>query len=357
MNKNELMRQILKSLNADHAKDWDLENDTTTERKGQYDKILSFLSQLNPSFNIDNADKLINEAKKNGSESAGFLGNLYLDELINSNPELQDLKDIIQIVQAESSNTITRTLDFSDHVNIVFDNYIMTFLWKMNKAHYYGLAVSEEFSEQLFVNNLVYYGVIANKDYFNTFYSAPEMPPHDDIGLWMVLGNTIKFQELFIIAHEIGHVLINRKMSIDAKIENTGYKSLNFFDLAESQERNIDIEIEADKIGFNLAFNTINKNNEHEVKLFCISVFLFIRYMMWSSIAFKIDNNPAYSPNFEAWLYRNSSIRKLIDQASRSIGGAAYIIDLLESLEASLEPAALKVNSYLKSLKENDSDF
>lgn len=310
-------------------------------RYGQYSKVLKI-----------GKNKMLKDMKKAlGTVSLSQAGKHVTAERLKKiylgNPFLEGLKNIVDVRIIDSDKESTKKIEVADgHCLILLDSFTMTFLWMMNKASFYGRAGKKENNIHELYCNLFLHFATAITFGFEKSFPQPKTPPHDNYEDFITLSITTEIQEIFILCHEIAHILIDGEYDTANRsfIINNDHitKYTNYF----SASTTIDEELKADELAFEMVLNVYGRNLEPIVKLVCVSIFMKIRYFMWLRSVYieAEDDHEAIT-----WLARNSAMRHLISSAY-TWGPTTFIVDTLEDMEETLEPAAFTAAKIYKEI-------
>lgn len=222
----------------------------------------------------------------------------------------------------------------------------MKFLWNMNKAYIYSEMGSNE-QRRLFFNILLHFVSILKYKEIG-IYDKLETPSHTSRESFALLSTVIQIQELFILAHEMAHIVIEKNSF--SKSETKFYSS---YLLTRNDEflksEYTDVELLADEIAFNTVLNIMGSNEKDLVELVSTSIFLMIRYFLWFRVSLNIQENDL---EFISWLSRNNFFRKKINEVYYW-NEPIFIVDVLDNLEMTLESAALDVGEILRKMIQN----
>ncbi|MGK0256427.1 MAG: hypothetical protein ACI81I_001044 [Arcobacteraceae bacterium] len=333
---NNLIELILKTIGEELNDDRKL----SEKRKKEYSKV----------FN-ENSDDLNNIYKSMSIKSVSDkLLKKYTDKLFDKNTNIQKYRNIIhiKIIDSIRENTKSVSIDDDNHL-ITFDSYIMKYIWMMNKGFLYGaLYLNEEENINLFHELFLYFG---SQKVFKYKHSTnkPITPEHQDLNTLMLLQKHTEIQEIFLISHEIAHMLIEKNdyKDIAPIISTDDYLLKNIGDTIISDE--INEEILADEIAFNLTLNVYKDQGIEMLKLVYSSIFILIRYMLWLRIVYKESKD---DNEFHIWFARNNFIRTKISSLYKE-EEYNIIIEALELMEIRMEPAALIASETLKKIKKD----
>ena len=307
------------------------------ERVNQYEELGSSYSKFVNDYK--NADQ--KELWKNVFRS-------YTDEIKESNPNINDILKKIEITAINSIKENTVVFKIQNKSYVLFDSFTMKFLWMMNKAFYYGYYMDHSDTTYLFAEIFLHFASVINIKENKFIYPQPKTPPHREEISFLHLGFVTRIQEQFLIAHELGHIIIGEKTN-----DNKHAKFSSSYDLKYSnfhkKEASIDEELEADNLAFKMVINMYKKHGKEAIEIVCVNIFILIRYFVWLRISHIAEENDL---EFKTWFARNNAMRHFINEAYKEYGSASFIVELFDYLESTMEPAALIAKEHYEKLKK-----
>lgn len=286
-------------------------------------------------------DDLTNEVTgKFNSKNWREIGNKYFsglrDRITLANPQYASAWNQAEIVTINTQEEKTSVHSRGDSDVIVVDSLMMTFLWTMNKAHVYGKRLAGGEQLKLIVELLLHFGTLRHFGIKGPVWPRPKTPLHESQAEFSSLFCLTNTQELFMVAHEMAHLVCDNKSNLQADLICQGQYPATYMMMFEQDPRIAD-ELMADELAVDLVLNAFPRTRAVE-EIVLSAIFLLIRYRLWLAIACKKTET---NYEFILWFARNSLFRAKANRSYKG-GAAVFLIDLLEELEQTLEPGALK---------------
>lgn len=308
------------------------------ERIRQYEKI----------FSDDSVNKLYKYFSKQGV-LLDELDNNYmqriLSKLIDKNTMFGELENVVSVAMIKSKSNFTCCFSYENYNIVLYDRNTMKLYWMLNKALLY--SGNKDRKEQILLFLAIILNYISEAHQLDK-YPQPPTPPHEEKNLFANLVLITEIQETFILAHEMAHIVLDKKMAL----KEYEHSIVDFFKQFGVTEQKCNIaelceELEADRISLDAVLQVYqDKAEEKEIFEFISSaIFLLIRYHLWITVV--ETEITQLKDEYYIWLIRNSYIRKYIDKHYKW-GAPIYIIELLDYLEDTLEVAALDAFEVLK---------
>lgn len=329
--------ELIKLLLSTIGKELSADQPVSEKRRAEYHKLFGELG-----FDVEEAYRTMN-----AKTTSDLLIGSYVKRIFDSNPEIETYRKNISIVAIDSNreNTKTILIEKDRHI-ITFDSHIMKFIWMMNKGFLYGgLSLSIEDNLQLFYELFLHFGSIVASDY-QCGFPKPDTPKHSDLSTYMILHKYTEIQEIFLLSHEIAHILIKNDdyAHISEVVSSSNYSLKDVVDVDNPEA--INEEILADEIALDLTLNAYDKNVPEVVEIVCSAVFAIVRYFLWLRIVYKRQEEDY---DFHVWFTRNNFMRTKFRQVYRW-GEPVFIVDMLEAMEERMEPAALAAAETIKEI-------
>lgn len=316
-------------------------------REEQYRKI----------FDDKEMDKFFNVYPHGGSIkndlSDDYMKKLLMN-LIDCNEIFYSLKSNVSVAMIKSENSSTCCFSYKDNHVVLFDINAMILLWMLNKSFLYGSEMGRENQILLYVKILLFF---LSKSFKLNPFPKPATPPHPDRSSLANLATITEIQESFMLAHEMAHIVLDKNKAIASHIKFVGeFFDMVGFDINQEDRTHICEELEADKIAIDSLINTFEKrggifisdNKRKDIYTITTSaVFLLIRYNLW----INITGNELFQlrDTFNIWFVRNAFFRSLL---SDNYSGGTHIIEILDILEDTFEPASLIASDAIKKYVE-----
>lgn len=321
------------------------------ERIEQYEKMLGKRDGELSSFVKPSAS---GDAEVDHQRMARYVTEMYYKKLVDANRKLKRFESFIEVEYVNTHVEATREYNIQGKSIIFIDSSSMLFLWMMNKANIYRSYLTKRQSRKLHIEIFLYFTTLYQRSVYPFVYPRPKTPPHQKLELYQLLVHATEVQELFMLAHEIAHVMINNDVRLQEKLKNF---SMNDFLLSSSESlfennESFKTELYADSLAFDMVLNVydLERNNKENTRFVSTFIFLFIRYIMWQRLVALEEINDS---EFTLWFLRNSSIRRKINKVYEKWGPPTFLLDLFdEYLEVLLEPAALDAKEVLEKLKK-----
>jgi hypothetical protein len=290
-----------------------------------------------------------------GKEITGLLPNLdskeasdqvllsMIDKIFQKNPEIESYRYKLDFRNIYSNIEKSKCLSFDEKFHLItFDSHTKKFLWMMNKSFLYGgMYLDQTANLDLFRDLFIYFGFTELLN-GQSLVETPKTPPHRDNKGATMLATWTEMQEIFLLSHEIAHVVINSGEGANGKgfeamraeaILLTSALGGDSFEGLNSEA--IENEIAADNFAFELTLNVFGKESKEGVELVCSAVFSMIRYFLWLRIV-TIDPEEDYE--YKLWLTRSNFFRNKFREAYHW-EAPNFINMMLEAMEARMEPA------------------
>ncbi|MGI1900354.1 hypothetical protein [Vibrio campbellii] len=261
----------------------------------------------------------------------------YVKKLFSGNEWLQEIESDFVFENVVTSKESTKSVNIGGKKNlIVLDTHTRKFLWMMNKSTIYGAQeLSVEENILLYSKLFLHFSLVILTDN-KVNYPQPKTPNHTTQHGITSLALYTEIQEIFLLAHEVAHVLIDSNEYQDKFDIISSSKKRILLNASLSEESKLNEEILADEIAFEMTLNVYGRDNPDVVQLVCSAIFVMIRYFLWLRVAYKREDEDF---EFNLWLSRNSFLRDKIDQVYHW-GSPMFVISILESMEERMEPSA-----------------
>lgn len=316
------------------------------ERREQYKKVVS-------SEDLHIFDEFCSDVSNSFEAIQRDYFKRLSDDLINNNLIFENLKKILSIEMISSEEGSTCCFNYNDNHIILFDESTMRLIWMLNKVYFYGEDLDNKNKVVLYTEILLQY--LAPQRYNFRI----KTPAHKDQHSFVNLIVATEIQESFMLAHEFGHIALNKELAVKNNIGFVdNFTKIMNFDIDPDFRNIICYELEADRIAFFSVLNTYKKRDkifnvkDSEQLTFCIvtsAIFMLIRYNIWMSLLEQEIHRQENT--FDIWFLRNSFFRKLVDE-NYIWNTPTYIIELLNTLEDTFEVAVQATFEILK--KNND---
>lgn len=306
------------------------------------------VSQYQQVFGDELANTSVDEFTLKGWQ---YFGDQYFsqirDRIAHANPEYAETWNSVQIITVNTQEERTSVHSSYDTDVIVVDSLMMLFLWTMNKAHLYGKRLAGGEQLKLICELLLHFGTLRHFGSEGPIWPRPKTPPHESIAEFQSLFILTNTQELFMVAHEMAHLVCDKQPDITADFICRGEYETPYTMMFERDSK-IDDELLADELSVELVLKTFSRTPAVE-QVVLSSIFLLIRYRLWLALASK---SPESDYEFRLWFARNSLFRSKASSCY-SDGAAIFLIELLEELEQTLEPAAMQAEKVFKLIIES----
>jgi len=254
------------------------------------------------------------------------------DRIAAANPDHADVWTNLTTLAVNSDEEKT-SVHASDNENVILvDSQMMLFLWTMNKSHLYGQRLNRGDQLKLICELLLHFATLRYLRDHNLVWPRPKTPPHESAEDLQTLYLFTNMQELFMVAHEMAHLVCDQKSEVTSAFICRGEYPTPYTMLFE-RDANIDQELYADELAVDLVLNTFPRVAEVQ-QVVLSAIFLLIRYRLWLGVTASDGDF-----EFRMWFARNSLFRAKASSCYCD-GAAVFLIDLLKELEQTLEPAA-----------------
>lgn len=308
------------------------------ERIRQYEKMFSDDSVKELYKYFSEQGVLLDELENNYTQQ-------IVSGLIEKNTIFGELENTVSVAMIKSKSNFTCCFTYENSNIVLFDRNTMKLYWMLNKALLY--SDNKDRKEQILLFLAIILNYISNAHQLDK-YPQPPTPPHEEKNLFANLVLITEIQETFILAHEMAHIVLDKKRAL-REYEHDIVDFLKLFGVTEQKYNIAELceELEADRISLDTVLQVYqDKAEEKEIfELISSAVFLLIRYHLWITLVeIKITQ---LNDEYYIWLIRNSYIRKYIDKHYKW-GSPIYIIELLDYLEDTLDVAAFAASEVLK---------
>lgn len=265
---DEIIDLILKTFGEKFSEDTRLSD----EKKALHKKI------FNEIYEDDDSHKWLN-----GKTASDLMIEYYSSAILNKNPFLENLYKTTHFKTIDSKLISTKSIFAQESNLVILDSYVMRFLWLFNKAFFYGaMYQSKNENITLFSKLLVFYTYInLTEGIFDLSTDGFNLPQHKDKTGITLLTNSTLSQEIFLIGHELGH-LIQKDETLLSNFNLLSDVFFNKIDFNKSDIDNLDAfkeELTSDEIGFEIMLNYFDSvSNSLEYEVVTVPIYTLMEY-------------------------------------------------------------------------------